>query len=387
MRSAKRQLYFISSVVVLAAACAGGQKKQDTGPSAILKRSAAAGDAAGIERALVAGGDPGVRDERGRIPLHLAVMSGNLEAVKQLLLPKATVAAKKTRREGVAILAYDNKTNSKNYAWIGASLPDAIQGSMSETFEFKRLESSQKGQAAVIIAGNYTLEPDGKKVRIATRVTTPADGQILIENEILAPLDTNIFDALHQVAQEIVNRLKEYTTAEFAIRLKNSEQAIISEVNARDRGDLTPLAMAAAQGSQPMVDLLIKAGADYQADLVEAINFGNDDAGAVIAAAAPDVNYRIAGGKTPLIQASFKGRLPIVNALLARKANGNLQDLYGFTALIYAAQEGHDEVLRELLRAQVNVNIRAWDDFSALEAAKRKGRAHIVEMLGKAGAK
>lgn len=387
MHSAEKRIYYYLSFVFLLAACAGGQKKPDSGPDAMLKRSATAGDAAGIERALVAGANPGIRDERGRIPLHLAVMSGNIEAVKQLLLPKATVAAKKTRREGVAILPYQNNTNSKNYAWIGASLPDAIQGSMAETFEFKRLDSQQKGQAAVVIAGSYVLEPDGKKVRIATRVTTPADGQILVESEVLAPLDTNIFEALHQVAQEIVNRLKEYTSAEFAIRLKNSEQILISEVNARDRGDLTPLATAAAQGSQPMVELLIKAGADYQADLIDAINYGNDGAGALIAAAAPDVNYRIAGGKTPLIQASFKGRLPIVNALLVRKANGNLQDIYGFTALIYAAQEGHDEVVRELMRAQFNVNIRTWDEFSALEAARRKGRKHIVEMLGKAGAK
>ncbi|MBX3720343.1 MAG: ankyrin repeat domain-containing protein [Turneriella sp.] len=393
-------------------ACSSTQKIDETGPTADLKKAALAGNATLIEQAILAGGDPLARDERRRIPLHLAVTSGNADAVKALLQPKAVLAAKKSRREGVAILNYLNNTGSKNYGWIGASLPDAIQGSMAESFEFKRSAEKQtqktadkvigkkteytpelleqlgeKTQAAVIISGSYTSVPGGKQAIITTQVYTPADKKLIVESQITASLDVNIFDALNQVAAEIVTRIKEYTSAEFAIRLKNSELALISDVNARDRGDLTPLAMAAAAGNTAVVEMLIKAGADYQADIMDAINFGNDAAAVSIIQAAPDINFRIAGGKTPLIQAAFKARSQPLKALLARKANSGLQDLYGFTAQLYAAQEGHAEILADLIAAGANVNIKTWDGFTAIEAARRKGRTDIVEMLGKAGAK
>ncbi len=392
--------------------CSSTQKIAETGPTADLKKAATAGDAAGIEQAVLAGGDPLAKDERGRTPLHLAAASGNADAVKALLQPKAVLAAKKSSREGVAILNYLNNTGSKNYGWIGASLPDAIQGLMAENFEFKRKAEKQtqkaadsvigkkteytpelltqlgeKTQAAVIISGSYTSLPGGKQAVITTQVFTPADKKLIVESQITASLDVNIFDALNQVAAEIVSRIKDYTSAEFAIRLKNSEMALISDVNARDRGDITPLAIAAAAGHTALAEILIKAGADYQADIMDAINFANDTTAVAIIQVAPDVNFRIGGGKTPLIQAAFKARALPLKALIARKANSALQDLYGFTAQLYAAQEGHSEILADLIAAGANVNIKTWDGFTAIEAARRKGRNDIVEMLGKAGAK
>lgn len=384
----------------------------ETGPDADLRKAALVGDKSGIEKALFAGADPLKKDSQGRTALHLAVLSKNFEAVKALLEPKADFVAKKSQRDGVAILNFLNNTGSKNNAWIGASLPDAIQGLMAENFDFKRPkpEATQKtalrsiGNAteyseqlfktlgaktvvAVIISGSYTLTPDGKSTVIKTQVFATVENKLLFENEIHAPLDSNIFEALNQVAREIVVRLKEYASASFAIRVKNSEQPLISDVNARDRNGITPLALAGENNLKEIVDLLIKSGADYPTDIIEAINFSQDSVAVSLVQSAPDVNFRIAGGKTPLMQASFKGRVQVVAALLAKKANANLQDLYGFTALMYAAQEGHSEIVKEILTAKANVNIKTWDGFSALEAARRKGNSKIVEMLGKAGAK
>lgn len=402
----------ISLILVLLYSCTTAQKKVESGPNADLLRGAKIGSAQVVEQAILAGGDPQTRDERGRTPLHLACASGNLDTVKLLLQAKALVAVKKSRREGVAILNYLNNTGSKNYAWIGVSLPDAIQGLMAENFDFKRNQPEQtqkaadkiigrnteystdvfsqigdKTKSAVIISGSYALDADPKNAVITTQVYNPVDGQMLGQSQITAPLDTNIFEALNQVAAEIVTKLKEYTSSEFAVRLKNSEQVLISDVNGRDKSDLTPLAVAGASGNGPIVDLLIKSGADYQTDLVEAINFGNEQTAVSIAAAAPDVSFRFAGGKTPLIQAAFKGRVQSVRSLLLRGAKKDMQDIFGFTALLYAAQEGHSIVVRDLLSAGANATLRTWDGFSALEAARRKGNTEIVEMLGKAGAK
>ncbi|MBS0619831.1 MAG: ankyrin repeat domain-containing protein, partial [Spirochaetes bacterium] len=126
------------AIGLLLFSCASAPKKIETGPNADLLRAAAAGNSTLVEQAIMAGGDAQVRDERGRTPLMLAASAGNLETLKILLQPKATVAAKKSRREGVAIIHYLNNTGSKNNTWIGASLPDAIEGLMAENFDFKR---------------------------------------------------------------------------------------------------------------------------------------------------------------------------------------------------------------------------------------------------------
>lgn len=375
------------AILTLLMACSSAQKVTETGPNADLMRAAAEGNPSAIEAAIVAGANTKQRDAQGRTALHLAVISRNADAIKPLLLPNSVVAEKKARREGVVILPFVNSTGSKNYAWIGPSLPDAIQGLMAENFDFKRKADAEKAKAAVVIEGSYVLEPGGKQALISTTVRTTIDNEILVESRVSAPLDTNIFDALGKVAQEIVNGLKQYTSQEFAIRLKNSEQILISDVNARDRGDLTALSLAGEAKDGAIAEMLIKAGADCGADLIEAINFGNDGAAEVIARYCPDVNYRIAGGKTPLIQAAFKGRNGVTRVLLSRKASPNLQDLSGFTAMNYAAQEGHTEVVRLLLQAQANANIKSWDGLSPLEAARRKNRVEIVEMLGRTGAK
>lgn len=408
---AARILAILLHFVVLAG-CKSAQKVQETGHNADLVRGAVAGNAALVEQAILAGADPLISDERGRTPLHLASLSGSLEAVKLLLQPKSVVAERRARREGVAILNYLNNTGSANYAWVGVSLPDAIQGIMAENFDFRRLppEASQKQadrltgkrseyspallsqigartSAAVIITGSYSLDTGNRQVKIHTIVYTPTDQRILTESDVAAPLDAKLFEALSQVGAEIVTRLKEYTSVEFAIRPKNAEQLLISDVSARDKSGLTALSLAASRGDEAIVAELIKAGADYQADLIDAINFGDERAAVSIILKAPDVDFRISGGRTPLIQAAFKGRLSAVRALLARKAKPDLRDLTGFSAQLYAAQEGHAEILRDLIAAGANVNLRTWDGFSSIEAARRKGRAEIVEMLGKAGAK
>lgn len=399
-------------LLVLLLACKSAQKNEDKGPNAELLRQSAAGNAAGIDAAILAGGDPLTTDARGRTPLMLAVLSGNSDAVKILLQPKSAVAEKKTRREGVLILNYLNRTGSKNYAWVGASLPDAIQGVMAENFDFKRLpvqphqrtadaifarrsellpellsEIGNKTKASVIIAGAYELASDQKQINITTVVFTTADNRFLTESTVPGYLDARLFESLSAVGAQIVQNLKQYTSAEFAIRMKNTEQPLISDVNARDRSGNSALYHAAAQGQGELIRLLIAAGADYRADAIEAINFGDEQVAANILSAAPEVDFRIAGARTPLIQAAFKGRESVVRSLIERKAKVDLTDVAGFTALLYAAQEGHAGVVRLLLEAKANPNLRTWDNFSPLEAARRKNRALVAEMLVTAGAK
>ncbi|KPP71406.1 hypothetical protein Z043_109695 [Scleropages formosus] len=54
-------------------------------------------------------------------------------------------------------------------------------------------------------------------------------------------------------------------------------------------------------------------------------------------------------GQTPLMLAAEQGSLEIVQELIRRGANVNLDDVDCWTALISASKEGHVEVVKELL--------------------------------------
>ncbi|MBR2611488.1 MAG: ankyrin repeat domain-containing protein [Clostridia bacterium] len=71
-----------------------------------------------------------------------------------------------------------------------------------------------------------------------------------------------------------------------------------------------------------------------------------------------DLNMRGCTGETALMWASFYGHYPIVEWLLAHKADITLTSDVGYTALHYAVQENRLEVAELLLKKGANPNAR-----------------------------
>uniref|UniRef100_A0A3Q3FDP7 Kinase D-interacting substrate 220a n=1 Tax=Labrus bergylta TaxID=56723 RepID=A0A3Q3FDP7_9LABR len=94
-----------------------------------------------------------------------------------------------------------------------------------------------------------------------------------------------------------------------------------------------------------------------------------------------DVDSRSDNGQTPLMVASEQGNLEIVQELIRRGANVNLDDVDCWTALISAAKEGHIEVVRELLENNANLEHRDMGGWTALMWAAYKGRTDVAELL------
>ncbi|KAM9354593.1 kinase D-interacting substrate of 220 kDa B isoform 1-T2 [Pholidichthys leucotaenia] len=94
-----------------------------------------------------------------------------------------------------------------------------------------------------------------------------------------------------------------------------------------------------------------------------------------------DVDSRSDNGQTPLMVAAEQGSLEIVEELIRRGANVNLDDVDCWTALISAAKEGHIEVVRELLENNANVEHRDMGGWTALMWAAYKGRTDVARML------
>lgn len=97
-----------------------------------------------------------------------------------------------------------------------------------------------------------------------------------------------------------------------------------------------------------------------------------------------------ADSDTPLIAASKRGHVQIVQKLLAKGANVNARDAWGQTSLKWAATLGHADVVRALLTAGADPNIADQNGVTPLAGAQmpdHRPMPEIVELLQFAKAK
>ncbi|XP_056281960.1 kinase D-interacting substrate of 220 kDa B isoform X2 [Pseudoliparis swirei] len=99
-----------------------------------------------------------------------------------------------------------------------------------------------------------------------------------------------------------------------------------------------------------------------------------------------DVDSRSDNGQTPLMVAAEQGNLEIVQELIRRGSNVNLDDVDCWTALISAAKEGQIEVVRELLENNANLEHRDMGGWTALMWGAYKGRTEVIQLLLEKGA-
>ena len=104
--------------------------------------------------------------------------------------------------------------------------------------------------------------------------------------------------------------------------------------NAANDLGVTPLLVASANASAPMVDRLLAAGANP--------------------------NTASVGGESPLLVASRAGNAAAVKALLAKGAQVNAKEpVRGQTALMWAVANRRDEVTRVLIAAGADIHARS----------------------------
>ncbi|KAM3607795.1 uncharacterized protein V6R79_014071 [Siganus canaliculatus] len=204
----------------------------------------------------------------------------------------------------------------------------------------------------------------------------------------------------------------------------------------RDHDGMTPLLLAAYEGNDDVVELLLEAGADVDETA------GPDGSVPAAAAVTPLLAAAAMGhmrtvsrllfwgaavdaidceGRTALCLAAARGSVEVVRALLDRGLDENHKDdlgwtplhaaaceghrsvcatltergsmarvgemdIEGRTPLILAAQEGHWSTVRLLLDRRSPIDHRAYDGHSALCAALLEGHAEVAELLMRRGA-
>jgi ankyrin repeat protein len=131
--------------------------------------------------------------------------------------------------------------------------------------------------------------------------------------------------------------------------------------DARNRYGVSPLMLAANNGSAAVTELLLAAGADPRRALPE--------------------------GETPLMAAAATGSVETLKLLMAHGADVNAREgWHGQTTLMWAAAENHAEAVEALIAGGADLHARSKGGFTALLFAARSGQIDAIRALLRAGA-
>lgn len=136
-------------------------------------------------------------------------------------------------------------------------------------------------------------------------------------------------------------------------------------VDARARGDVTPLHMASRAGYLEIVNWLLDNGANINARTMAQPGYP--------------------GAETPLLIAVEAGKTPVAELLLSRGANPNLKSSDSASPLGKAAELGNQDLVQLLVDNGANLNAKG--DFSPLFAALCSEHLEIAKYLVERGAR
>jgi ankyrin repeat protein len=153
-----------------------------------------------------------------------------------------------------------------------------------------------------------------------------------------------------------------------------------------DENGVTPLMAAVFNDQAAMVQHLLNCGANPNAGLDPPLSLaaakGLVDIGRLLLRReVTDVNARNHRNFTPLHDAAEQGHVEMVRVLLSHGADVNSMGNGSVTPLHFAAQNGHGVVVALLLQYGVRTDVVATNGETARDSAKRKGHEEIARRL------
>ncbi|XP_037095125.1 ankyrin repeat domain-containing protein 50 [Syngnathus acus] len=418
-----------------------------TDVQALLSGAALEGSTNLVQLLLTRGADPLLSDHQGQTPLTIASRQGHLD-VLHVLLDWVRIRNMQTAATMLEHADNDGWTALRSAAWGGHSeavrlLLDAgadVDGCDAEGRTALRAAAWGGHEETVFILLDYKAQPNkadrkGRTPLIAAAYMGHHEVvEMLLDHEAQVDLaDGEGRTALSVAALCIPTAVGHRGYGEVANLLLERG----ADPGHRDNDGMTPLLLAAYEGHDDMVDLLLEAGADVEetaglkggvaplsvavTPLLAAATMGHvktvlrllfwgaavdaiDDEGrtALSLAAARgstqvvrallerglDENHKDDMGWTPLHAAACEGHRAVCAALTERGSTARVgeMDVEGRTALILAAQEGHLGATQLLLDRRSPIDHRAYDGHSALSGALLEGHGEVAKFLMRRGA-
>ena len=97
-------------------------------------------------------------------------------------------------------------------------------------------------------------------------------------------------------------------------------------------------------------------------------------------------NIQSAIGRTPLMSSSYQGYIGIMVTLLEHGADINIQDIYGRTALMEASYQGRVDIMNLLLKFGAQIDAQNVDGETSLIIGSDRGHIAVVSALLEHGA-
>ncbi|XP_060944865.1 ankyrin repeat domain-containing protein 50 [Limanda limanda] len=330
-----------------------------------------------VELLLKHGSDPLIRDHQGQTPLNLTSRQGHVK-VLTVLLEWAKRQHPETAAQMMEHVDNEGWTALRSAAWGGHSeavrlLLDAgadVDGCDGEARTALRAAAWGGHEEIVLTLLDYGAQVD------------KADGKGR------TPLIAAAYMGHHEAVEILLDRKAEVDLADGDGRTALSVAALCVPTAAgiksygevaslllergadpghRDHDGMTPLLLAAYEGHEEVVELLLEAGAD------------------VDETAGPDGNVPAAAAVTPLLAAAAMGHMKTVSRLLFWGAAVDAIDCEGRTALCLAAARGSTEVVRALLDRGLDENHKDDLGWTPLHAAACEGHRAVCAALTERG--
>lgn len=165
-----------------------------------------------------------------------------------------------------------------------------------------------------------------------------------------------------------------------------------ADINQEDKSSATALFHACAENDEEIAKFLIQNNANVnhaamfingKTPLIVAAEQGHENIVALLINAKADHHKTTHLGMSALMFTSQNGHLRTVNILASHNDQINQSDFKNRTALFFAVNKGHNNVVSSLVEKKANPNFRDSGGSSPLSMAKERNNAELVKLLSK----
>jgi len=293
-----------------------------------------------LVRLLIAhGADVDAAADDGSRALHLAAQGGHDRALKTLLDAGADAARTSATGETALMLAVKQGRNRAVEILLAAGAAPDQADADGVTPLIAAIEHGEVEIVARLLRAGARADSGVSEHGLSAIMLAAATA----DREIVAALLDHGADAA------MVQKVSSDALAELGVEIESGLQL-----------DVTPLLLAAQNGSAEVAEVLLKHGAD--------LNFVNP------------------GGINALLVAVFTGNAEFVEWLLDHGAVADYRTPRGDTALITAIEQANVDVARALLEAGASANLADDRGVSPLRVATEQGNAELIALLRRFGA-